>query len=448
MRGLMIAARALHFAAGIGLVGIFAFDCLVLGPALGGAGATFRGAVALRRRFGRSAWLCLLLLLLSGALWLVAAAAEMSGKSLGAALMQGIVPIVLSRTRFGQDWLLRLACAGLLAVCLLAWGSRRRRAHTASAWAAFGLGMLMLVSLAWAGHGAATSGRAGLLHLAADILHLLGAGLWLGMLPPLALVLAAARRCGGETGVDLSGMAIRRFSTVAVGAVGLVLAGGVIDTWFLAGSLTALTGTSYGRLLLAKIALFVAMLAIAAVNRLRLTPRLAAGAGGADRRLAAGRLQRNARIEAALGPAVLVIVGALGMIPSGTHAAPAWPALGGLTALSEILLALLAASLCICAVAAAAAAGAGQYRRAAAPAIGLVLSFLLGWALLQPVLTRARPAGTHPHLGDAPSAASVSPRPAALASAARCLLGSARLHPVADAWLGSVRGHAGHRSGG
>jgi hypothetical protein len=47
----------------------------------------------------------------------------------------------------------------------------------------------------------------------------------------------------------------------------------------LAGSIQALTATDYGHLLLVKIALFLVMVALATVNRLRLTPRLVEAAG-------------------------------------------------------------------------------------------------------------------------------------------------------------------------
>ena len=49
---------------------------------------------------------------------------------------------------------------------------------------------------------------------------------------------------------------------------------GIVNTWYLAGSVPALTETDYGHLLLVKIALFLVMIAVAAVNRLWLTPRL------------------------------------------------------------------------------------------------------------------------------------------------------------------------------
>ena len=56
---------------------------------------------------------------------------------------------------------------------------------------------------------------------------------------------------------------------------------GSINTWYLAGSIPALTETDYGRLLLLKIALFLVMVAVAAFNRLHLTPRLVRDADGA-----------------------------------------------------------------------------------------------------------------------------------------------------------------------
>ena len=61
----------------------------------------------------------------------------------------------------------------------------------------------------------------------------------------------------------------------------------------------ALVGTEYGRLLLAKIVLFIAMLLVAAVNLLRLTQRLAAGGASNVVRRTVVRLQGNARIETA-----------------------------------------------------------------------------------------------------------------------------------------------------
>lgn len=87
------------------------------------------------------------------------------------------------------------------------------------------------------------------------------------------------------------------FSTLGILSVGTLLVTGTINTWYLAGSVPALTDTDYGRLLLIKVALFLGMVAIAAVNRLRLTPRLIAAASPRAMRAALRQLRRNVAIE-------------------------------------------------------------------------------------------------------------------------------------------------------
>ncbi|MGH7040107.1 MAG: copper homeostasis membrane protein CopD, partial [Stellaceae bacterium] len=390
MHGLLITARFLHYAATISLAGAFAFSCLVAAPTLRRAGA---GAIDLdRRRGGRIlVWASLALALVSGAGWLVAIAAEMSGRTLAAALAEGDVGIVLTQTRFGTDWLLRLGLVVLLGLVLLV-QRRVRRVAGVAGWIGFGLALVLLASLAWAGHGAATPGAPGDLHLAADILHLLAAGMWLGTLAPLALLLTAARRAGGSGGASAARFAVARFSVLAIAAVVVLLGSGLVNTWFLAGTVPALVGTPYGRLLLGKIALFLLMLTVAAVNLLRFGPRLAGPA--ALRSL--GQLRRNALIEAAIGLGVLAIVGALGILPPGLHTEPGWPFpfrldLAALASGAEALLALLAALFLLCAVALVAAAAAGRYRRSAACAGGLVLCLLAGFLSLRPAVEPAYP---------------------------------------------------------
>jgi putative copper resistance protein D len=79
----------------------------------------------------------------------------------------------------------------------------------------------------------------------------------------------------------------------------------------LAGTLPAWLETDYGRLLL-KIALFVAMVAIAGINRLRLTP-------GLPNTEVVRRLNRNTRVELVLGLAIIAIVSVLGVLSPAVH---------------------------------------------------------------------------------------------------------------------------------
>ncbi|MGB7101141.1 MAG: CopD family protein, partial [Xanthobacteraceae bacterium] len=108
-----------------------------------------------------------------------------------------------------------------------------------------------------------------------------------------------------------------RFSVFGVGSVATLLITGSINTWYLAGSIPALTETDYGHLLLTKIALFFGMVAIAAVNRLVLTPRLLKTASDARARSTLFHLRINTLLEVAIGVAVIAIVATLGTNPPG-----------------------------------------------------------------------------------------------------------------------------------
>lgn len=390
MDAFIVAARTLHFAACVSLAGVCTFECLIVGPTLRQTGDAFADAPGLRRRLSILAWSSLALALISGAAWLVGVAADMSGQALGSVLGSGVVGTVLMQTRLGEDWLLRLALAVLLAACF-AWGRRHERTSAGIAWLALALSVLLLVSLAWSGHGASDEGTDGTIHLAADLLHLLAAGAWLGALLPLALLLAAARR-SGEPGMAIAAAATRRFSLVAMVSVGILLASGVINTWYLSGNVPALIGTRYGRLLLLKIALFVAMLIVAAVNRLRLTPQL----DGGDARQAVTQLRRNALIESAIGLGILAIVGVLGILPPGLHTEPVWPLpfrldVNALSTGAMILLLIFVVALCACGAVVVAALAAGWQRPLGAAFIGLIVCVAFGGAPAMPALIVAYP---------------------------------------------------------
>ena len=135
MEGFLTAARFLHFSAVMVLAGVFAFERLVADPTFRQSGRAPASAAGLRRQLGWLAWASLALAIGSGAAWLVAVAAGMSGTPLGNALSQRAVPIVLTRTRLGEDWKRRLALVVVLGFCLLAQQNPRWRDSRAVRWA-------------------------------------------------------------------------------------------------------------------------------------------------------------------------------------------------------------------------------------------------------------------------------------------------------------------------
>ena len=107
-----------------------------------------------------------------------------------------------------------------------------------------------------------------------------------------------------------------RFSAYGVVAVGALLFTGAVNTWYLAGSIRALTETDYGHLLLIKITCFLSCLGSRrsidfGLHRhlLRRRPRAVARAFR--------HLRRNVAIEIGAGAVILSLVAVLGVTPPG-----------------------------------------------------------------------------------------------------------------------------------
>jgi putative copper export protein/mono/diheme cytochrome c family protein len=306
---LMVVARFAHLASTVALAGCLCFATVIAPTRL------------LDAAWRLVAWAALPIVALSGALWFVAQAARMSNSPIARALHPELLWTVLWHTQFGPVFALRLTLCALLALALFLRTVPAR-------WIALVLTALLLASLAWAGHAVGEEGRDHLVHLAADVVHLLAAGAWVGGLPMLALLFHRALAAATADAHAVAREATRRFSMMGLIAVAALLATGIVNTWYLAGSLPALVGTDYGRWLLLKITLFGAMVATAAVNRQVLTPRLALESNDPDRpraRMAMLDLRRNSLLEAALGLAVIAIVAWLGSAVPGAHQQAEWP---------------------------------------------------------------------------------------------------------------------------
>jgi putative copper resistance protein D len=312
----LIAVRAVQLASTAITAGVLIFPAVVAGP-------VFRAAAEQSIANVFSTWICriawtgLALIALSGIAWLVLQTSAMSGRPLGAALADGLIWVVLSQTHFGAVSIVRGVILVLLVISLILPWTRFR-------W--FGAPMVsaaLVAAIAWTGHAAGTVGPTGPLHLAADALHLLAAGAWIGALVPLLLLLGEAGRLNDSNGASIALDATRRFSTFGIISVGVLLATGLVNSWILIGSLRALVDTDYGRLVLLKVVLFAAMLSVAAVNRMQLTPRLANPAGSQPQVEALRQLKRNVTIEIVIGLGVFAVVGVLGTLHPAIHLVPA-----------------------------------------------------------------------------------------------------------------------------
>jgi putative copper resistance protein D len=108
----------------------------------------------------------------------------------------------------------------------------------------------------------------------------------------------------------------RRFSTLSLCCVSILIVSGISNTWLLVGSIHALFTTLYGWLLLLKLGLFGALIRFGARNR------LAIKANASTAQICAGFLQQlrcNVISEICLAAAVVVIVACLGVTPPARH---------------------------------------------------------------------------------------------------------------------------------
>ena len=303
--------RAVHFAATIVAAGVVIFEVTVAAPAFAAVPGMIDPEIGhLRNRWAWLVWASLALSAASGAIWLALLAADIYAAPIADVWRDGGLWTVASETRFGQISLVRLATAALLAASLPMLGRTADRRPWGAG--AVVLAVAVLIGPAWTGHAGATPGVAGEFPLAADALHLLAAGAWLGGLPPLAMLLATAWRQKEPRWAAVTAIAVQRFSLLGVISVGTLLASGIVNSWYEVATLNNLFATSYGQLVLIKIGLFAAMVGLASINRYYLTPRLAIA--GTLR-----RLHHSSLAETGLGFAAIVVVGFLGAMAPASH---------------------------------------------------------------------------------------------------------------------------------
>ena len=235
-----------------------------------------RGVPALVGNPARAPWQRRLVLigalgaLLGAVIWVMAETAAMSDEARDA-IRPTALWTILSDTHFGRACLARMA---LLALSIVASLTLR---PTRALWIVLTfLGAAATASFAWTGHGAVDRGLGGVIHLGGDLLHLLAAGVWIGALVPLALMLRRSFQAPSPTDAREILFGLSQFSRIGIFVVALLVLSGAINSWFLIGPSRwrSLFATAYGVTLLIKLGLFGIMLALATVNRNRHTPAL------------------------------------------------------------------------------------------------------------------------------------------------------------------------------
>ncbi|MGQ4430994.1 MULTISPECIES: copper resistance CopC/CopD family protein [unclassified Streptomyces] len=269
----------------------------------------------------------------------------------GTALTTAFEPSALPKTlttRPGEALAARVVLLAATAVFLLRLRGRDRFGRLAMA---TGTALAIGLALTWASAEHASAGIQVPVAMTSTVLHLLAMSVWLGGLTALLTTLHRTP--------SLDAAPVARFSRLAFTSVTVLVVTGIYQSWRGLGSWNALTGTSYGRILLVKLGMVVLLLAAAGWSRQwtnRLTgaevrlqvPELvrtgadgapastsdgppSAGDGGTGTEAAADdsqdRLRRGLRrsvlVEVAVGVAVLVVTTLLTNTLPGRAAADA-----------------------------------------------------------------------------------------------------------------------------
>lgn len=227
----------------------------------------------------------------------LAVQAAILGNGWSDALDLSLITALITETRSGLALMVQAVLACLL---LLIWHAfPKRRVATTTL-----LSGLFLVSLSISGHAAMNGGTLGLLHQINDGIHLLAAGAWVGALVPVLLLLRTKDQANDWHD---SIAALMRFSTLGHAAVAVTLVSGTINSRLIVGQFWLDRSVPFQWLLLIKISLVGAMVAIACLNRYGFVPRMA------QNRAQALRLLRTCTtIEIALAIAVIGLVATFG----------------------------------------------------------------------------------------------------------------------------------------
>lgn len=182
---------------------------------------------------------------------------------------------VLKNT-WGERWIQRqIVLSGIFIAVLVsvgAWRSGRHRLSDAAVWVALAGGLGYLLLIAMVSHGAAVPGS--FWAVGADFLHLTSTAAWVGTLVMLGLFLFwLKRQPDGEGKGEVEVSYLERFSLVAATSVIVLLASGTINGLTQIPSLDSLIDTTYGRVLVIKLAVIAVLLAVAGINAIYLRPR-------------------------------------------------------------------------------------------------------------------------------------------------------------------------------
>jgi copper transport protein len=219
------------------------------------------------------------------------------------------------QTSFGTTWLIRMGITiGLLVIWF--WIERKKQVSIKNQFPFLILSLALIGTSTMIGHGAASEQIPAMI---LDYVHNLLASLWIGGIIFFGFILLPSLSILNDKNKELLALSVLpRFSIMIIISLGILIISGPTLLWFLESNVGLLVESTYGSLILAKIAIASLMIVLGGYKQFGIQKK-------AEKSLKSGsiaihkKLRRSLKVETVLGIALLGVVALLtnGSLPAG-----------------------------------------------------------------------------------------------------------------------------------
>ena len=224
-----------------------------------------------------------------------------------------VSPFDVIETTFGTTWLTRMILTIIL-IGIWFWIERKNKISIKTQIPMLVTALVLIATTTMMGHGASTEMAPPII---LDYVHNLLSSIWIGGVIFFGfIVLPSITKLDYDVRDKITASLIPRFSAMIIIALGILIITGPTLLWFLDSNVGSLTESTYGKLILAKIAIASAMIAFGGFYQIKFVKQ-------AKNNLKSSgvykKLQRPLRMEAGLGVALLAVVALLvnSSLPAG-----------------------------------------------------------------------------------------------------------------------------------
>ena len=222
-------------------------------------------------------------------------------------------PLDVIQTTFGHTWLTRMILTIIL-IGIWFWIERKNQVSTKTQLPMLVFALALIATTTMMGHGASTELVPPII---LDYVHNLLSSIWIGGVIFLGfVVLPSITKLDGTVRDKITISLIPRFSAMIIISLGILIITGPTLLWFLDSNVSSLTDSTYGKLIMLKIAIASVMIAFGGFYQIRFIQQAKKDLKSTS---VFKKLKRPLRFEAGLGIALLAVVALLvnSSLPAG-----------------------------------------------------------------------------------------------------------------------------------